>query len=79
MVYVDIFGAKRIDMERLTLAIERIKQIKSENVTIYNEYFCNLADFILELTKLKDKELDDLILEELKNLQSLLYKGIESD
>ena len=66
-------------MERLTLAIERIKQIKSENVTIYNEYFCNLADFMLELTKLKDKELDDLSLEELKNLQSLLYKGIESD
>ena len=79
MVYADIFGAKRIDMERLTLAIERIKQIKSENVTIYNEYFCDLADFILELTKLKDKELDDLSLEELKNLQSLLYKGIESN
>ena len=79
MVYADIFGAKRIDMERLTLAIERIKQIKSENIKTYNEYFCNLADFILELNKLKDKELDDLSLEELKNLQSLLYKGIESN
>ena len=62
MVYADIFGAKRIEMERLTLAIDRIKQIKSENVTIYNEYFCNLADFILELTKLKDENLDDLSL-----------------
>ena len=64
-------------MERLTLAIDKIKQIKSENIKTYNEYFCNLADFILELNKLKDKELDDLSLEELKNLQSLLYKGIE--
>ena len=78
MVYADIFGAKRIEMERLTLAIDRIKQIKTENIKTYKEYFCTLADFILELTQLKDKDLTNLSLEELKNIQSSLYKGVES-
>lgn len=67
-----------VEMERLTLALERIKQIKTDSARTYTDFFCTVADFIIKVTKLKDRELGDLSLEELKNIQSSLYEGIES-
>ena len=67
---------------RYELAIERIKNIKSENTVSekYRNYFRTLADFALLVDKLKDKiengEYYQLGLEELESWNTQLYEDI---
>ena len=68
--------------ERYEIAIERIKEISTENISNekYQEYFSKVAKFILKLNSVKDEiesgRLKEYTTEQLEQLNYELYEDI---
>ena len=74
---------KRVIVERINLAMDRISLIRAEEDTKFKDFFAELASFLEKVNDIRQKkengEFEDLSLEELTDMQDELFYDLRED
>ena len=74
---------KRVIVERINLAMDRISLIRAEEDTKFKDFFAELASFLEKVNDVRQKkesgEFEALSFEELKDMQDELFYDLRED